>query len=535
MRTQKIFLLSFIVVIAFALMLIISGTGSTPYITTVNYYTGLQGATQSPSNASSIFSLNQNQTQGHNLDSLNSHQITSESDLTLNANFTGIDISSGSYPADPSIAVGPNNIVLITNAGISICNKTGEILSFAGLFDFFSPVRNPSENAGDPKVIFDSKDERFFATATGRFLNPSCSPGTCIAHTLLAVSKTAKPASVSSQDWYFYTFDATLDGNKLTSNWADFPSVGVNDRFLVISSQMISFSTGQNLYPKVRVFEKSKLIRGEPTTWKDYVGMVDPINGSTATSFRAALHFGSSDRFYLVSISFNNACKLVVWVVDDSFLAPLSTSVTSGDCSPPPLAPQPTAGSKPFFTGSNGLQGDLVYRNNSLWMPRVVAHNFGSGPVSAIRWFQIDVSGWPNSVQVIQDSIFGVDGVWQTYPSMMVDESNNVVMVFNRVSKEEFGSLYYTGRRAGDPINTLSSAILLKAGQASLEPEVSDSSSHVSFSDYGGAAFDPINKNFWLFGEYIKNSNAWGTWVGNVSFGRYIAPKRTPITRSILQ
>ena len=52
-----------------------------------------------------------------------------------------------------------------------------------------------------------------------------------------------------------------------------------------------------------------------------------------------------------------------------------------------------------------------MYRNNLLWMPRTVSVNFGSGPVSAIRRLQIGVSSWPNSVSIVQDSRFGVDGI----------------------------------------------------------------------------------------------------------------------------
>ncbi len=449
-------------------------------------------------------------------------QSLSSDTLKLNASFTGIDMASGFDPADSSIATGPNSLILITNAGAAIRSRTGALVATAPIGQFPSLIRN-TNSVGDPKVLYDLMSSRFFVIANGTsFDNPNCLPGSCVASLYLAVSKTSNPATFDASDWFFYVFDATLDGITPTSNWADFPSLGVNDQVVVIAAQMISFGDRANVGSKLLVLEKSKLVKGEAVTRTDFFGMRDPINGSLAYSFRAATHFGSQLTFFLLSHSLGDACRLVVWGIENPLSSPTllarSTTVSDGRCRNPPPAPQPGIGTKPLFAGANNLQGDTIYRNGSLWMPRVIAHNFGNGEVAAIRWFQIGVNSWPDSVSLIQDHTFGADGIWHTFPALSVDESNNLVMVFNRASSSEFASVYYTGRRSSDPSNTLGASILLKAGSTSLTPNPPDTSSQVPFADYSGISLDPSDNSFWIFGEYAKASNAWGTWVGNVSF-----------------
>ena len=462
----------------------------------------------------------------HEFRSLNLPSPAASNELSLTTSFTGIDISSGTYPADPSIAAGPASLVLVTNGSVVIRDKAGILTSSAGTPEFWAPVRTAGENAGgDPRVLFDPATQRFFITAIARVLDPSCTPGNCVSHIFLAVSKTSMPATVGMEDWWLYSFDATLDGTVPTNNWADFPALGVNDKIVVVTAQMISQSTGANLYPKIRIFDKAKLIRGEAVSWTDFVGMKDPINGSDAMSFRPALHFENSGKFLLISISRNDACRIVVWGIINELSSPTLTSrsatISGGNCGPPPNAPQAGAGTAPIFPGSNGLQGDVVYRNNSLWNARGVSANFGSGNVAAIRWFQIDVSQWPASVSVVQDSMFGTDGIWSFFPAIMVDRSNNVAIVYNRASASEFGSVYYTGRLSTDPHNSLRPASLLKAGNIAL---AAFGSNHASYGDYCGTALDPNNGSIWIFGEYVRTSDAWGTWVGNLVF----QPKASP-------
>jgi len=432
--------------------------------------------------------------------------------------FNGISYT-GFIPPDPVLAAGPANLVLSTNGSVTIRDKAGALVAPTTLASFFSSVRATGENTlFDPRVVFDTRSSRFFLSAVGKNTNTTCTAGTCVSHFLLAVSKTSSPATTGSGDWFFYAFDATLDGSTPTTNWADYPSLGVDSSVVVLTANMFSFSAGKFQRAKIRIFDKSVLIAGGAVTWIDFVGMTDPVSGFPPSTIQPALTFGSPGIFFLVSASRTlNSCNLVVWGIQNPLSSPTLSSklaTAGGMCAVPPDAQQ-LGGGTPLDTGGTRLL-NAVSRNNSLWTAHSILANFGSGNVAAIRWVQLDVNAWPSAVSFIQDATFGADQVWSFYPAVMVDASNNLALVFARSSASELGSARYTGRLATDPANTLQPSALLKAGTATYLNL--DSSKRNRWGDYLGIGLDPSDGSVWVLGEYAATSTTWGTWVGQFEF-----------------
>jgi len=431
--------------------------------------------------------------------------------------FNGINYTGG-FPPDPVMAAGPTNLVLSTNGSVTIRDKTGTLVASTSLAAFFSSVRAAGENAFDPRVLFDTGSNRFFLSAVGKNTNTTCTAGTCVSHFFLAVSKISSPTTTGSGDWFFYAFDGTLDGSTPTTNWADFPAMGVDTGVVVLTANMFSFSNDTFQRAKIRIFNKSVLIAGGAVTWFDFFGMKDPGSGFDSFTLQPALTFGSPGTFFLVSASkTSGSCDLVVWGIENPVSSPVLSSklaTAGGTCAFPPNAPQ-LGGGTPLDTGDKRLL-NAVYRNNSLWTAHSIQMSFGSGNVAAVRWVQISVSAWPSSVSLIQDSTFGGDGIWDFYPAVIVDASNNLALVFARSSAVEFGSARYTGRLATDPANTLQPSALLKAGSSNYQ--LLDSSGSNRWGDYLGISLDPSDGSFWLLGEYAASSSTWGTWVAQVGF-----------------
>jgi hypothetical protein len=80
-------------------------------------------------------------------------------------------------------------------------------------------------------------------------------------------------------------------------------------------------------------------------------------------------------------------------------------------------------------------------------------------------------------------------------------------------------SIWYTGRKAGDPAGTLQAEAQLKAGEilyTAFDP------SPRRWGDYTEMTIAPDGTTFWYLGEYSKNtgttSGRWGTWIGSFSF-----------------
>lgn len=410
----------------------------------------------------------------------------------LQSDFNGIDPR---FPSpDLTIAAGPSLLVLADNSGVAIVNKAGVGLDSKPMSEFFASVRARGANRlTDPWVVYDAQSGRFFLANSDRVDNAGCTVGTCIAHLLLAVSKSANPRSLTPADWYLYaldrTLDRTLDGTTLTTNWGDFDHIAVVGDVVAISMNMYTFA-GSNQGVKVRLLDKSALVNGAPvTSWTDFVALPG--------GFRVATMFGNPGVIFLLR---SPSCSAEILSIP---LTPVSRVVTSrtvsvaGSCVSPPDVVQP-GGGRPIDVV---LGAQAVYRNGSLWQAGLVRSNFGSTDVSAIRWIQVDVSRWPDGVQILQNGIHGTDGSWAFAPTLMVDSTNGMGMVYGRAGATEFLSAYYVGRLASDPPNTLRAPNLLKSG-AAVFSFILDGRNR--YTDYFGISLDPADDSIWMLGMYAN-------------------------------
>src|SRR5262249_22078184 len=142
------------------------------------------------------------------------------------------------------------------------------------------------------------------------------------------------------------------------------------------------------------------------------------------------------------------------------------------------------------------------------------AFNWGSGVVSAIRFFQIN----PVTAHVLQEITFGQDKLFYYYPAVMPDSHGNVTIVFNRSGLSEFAGIRFTGRKATDPPGTLQTGAVLKNGLAPYNSPLQFPGALNPWGDYNGAALDNVDDSIWIFSEYVKSPIAWATQVGRVKF-----------------
>lgn len=425
---------------------------------------------------------------------------------------------------DESIAAGPGSVIITSNDSVSIRRKSGELITTAPLFDMFRTLYTRGEtSAFDPRVHFDQSSGRFFVLATGYFC-PS-NPSTCPSHYFLAVSKTSAPASLGALDWFFSAYDATLDNATPTARWADFPGLGISDDAVVITAQTAPFgeaATVANKVLRIRVLSKQPLLAGQTPPWVDFSGITDPASGGPIrAALQPAIHFGGPGTSFVLGLSESGCNNYVVIGIQNAATAPTLTSRSISSNLPCDLyqtaAAQP--GGSPIVSFS-GLRASPVYRNGSLWVARGVGKTMASGATSAIRLSQIDVGRWPNTPSMLQDAVFAEDGAGRHYPTLTVDASNNVAMIFGRSSATEYLSLYATGRLGSDPPNTLRPPVLFKSGNGSLTGSVDPSLGGIRFADYFGAALDPFDGTVWLVGEYGRASApaGLGRWIGHLAF-----------------
>ncbi|MEO5734035.1 MAG: hypothetical protein ABIQ87_10125, partial [Rubrivivax sp.] len=354
----------------------------------------------------------------------------------------------------------------------------------------------------DPKALYDQHAGRWVLLAVAVSNSPKAS-----LH-LLSVSTTSDPTG----PWRNYRFNAMLDGNAATNNWADYPALGVDNQAIYVTSNMFAFGGGFQ-YSKIRVIPKAGPYAGGGAPYFDFWG-VKNANGTVAFTIQPCHTYGAPQIQYLVNTSFPSGNTITVWRIVNPTATPVLTR-TQVAVSPYALAPnadQP-GGIQALNTGDVRVL-HAVFRGDSIWTAFTTAHSWTAGANRAsIQWCQIRAA----VPAVVQQGVFGTSSLHYFYPACCPDANGNVTMVFSYSGTSTFGSIAYTGRRATDALGSMQSSTILKAGVATYLGR--DSSGRNRWGDYNGVASDPANgRVVWMYSEYASAANTWGTWVGSAFF-----------------
>jgi hypothetical protein len=148
-------------------------------------------------------------------------------------NFAGI-AATGWLPPDCTSAVGPSHVVASVNSSIAVYRKTGgAALLQRTLTVWFANVAS-NMTIFDPKLLYDQYEGRWVLVAMAVRENPNRSLF------LLSVSASSNPLGL----WRNYALDAMRDGTTATSNWADYPGLGVDPQALYLTANMFRFNYG---------------------------------------------------------------------------------------------------------------------------------------------------------------------------------------------------------------------------------------------------------------------------------------------------
>jgi hypothetical protein len=416
------------------------------------------------------------------------------------ANFAGI-AATGWLPPDCTMAAGPSHVLLSVNSSLAIHNKTGGSLVVQRTLTQWFGTLADGLTVFDPKVLFDQHAGRWVVLAVAFRTNPNRSVF------LLSVSASANPLG----SWRNYTFDAMRDGATATSNWADFPGLGVDTHALYVTANMFAFNGGFQ-YSKIRVIPKAGPYAGGAAPFFDFVRMRNPDN-SMAFTIQPCHTFGAPQVEYLVNSRFPSGNALTLWRITGAAGTPAlaRANVPTGAYSLPPNADQ-KGGAPPLNTGDVRVL-HAVFRGGSVWLALTTNRNWGLGNRASVHWFQIQ----PANNSLVQEGVYGTRAAHYFYPAGCADNNGNFILVFSRSGTNEFGSIGYTGRRASDPLGQLQASALLKAGVATYQGL--DSHGRNRWGDYNGVAADPANPRVvWIYSEFASALNTWGTWVGSTFF-----------------
>ena len=195
------------------------------------------------------------------------------------------------------------------------------------------------------------------------------------------------------------------------------------------------------------LFDKSTVMNGTLGTWWNEL-MVD--NGVTLGTIKD-YDTDNGYVFFVTSSGYMNDLKIMCKRTPTD--ASVQALITVTPWTSPPGAPQ--QGSSNLLATIDHRIKNGVIRNGRLY----ACHGVGSGGVTKVRWYEIDLQGWPDSANdpvLLQEGELELGtGVYSWFPDIHVSEAGNVTVSYNRSAANEFPSTEASWRTVGDPVGTM--------------------------------------------------------------------------------
>ncbi|MCK6485091.1 MAG: hypothetical protein HUU22_01010 [Phycisphaerae bacterium] len=413
--------------------------------------------------------------------------------------------SSGSTPADPTIAVGPDLVLVAVNGEIAAYDKGGNRRWRITDFQFFQSVNTGNgtfDNIFDPKVLYDFDSERFFVVYIGtEGANNSES------RFLIAASTTSNPSNPDAA-WLKFASTSTVSGA-----WSDYPGFGIDDNAIYVTGNWFNSASGQPVGSHIRIYDKNQFLGFTPP---NQLVFTDNLNvtterGPLASTIQPCVSYDlASDEYFVSSQDFfepGGGNRIYVYQINGG-TAPRAIrkyTVTVPNYNPP----SQVAGLDAPFIDSVGLRlFNAVRVGDSIW----TSHNVNVSGSVACRWYEIKIDS-PSALSLRQAGTVvnpaSNGAAWM--PGICANANGDVVLVHSRTSATEYPSMYYSWRLGTDAVSQTNSpmraAILATAGRGGyLE---------FRWGDYCTPALDPIDSSVWGY-HMIGTGFTWGTSVVNV-------------------
>lgn len=405
----------------------------------------------------------------------------------------------GNVPPDPELAVGPNHAIAVVNVAFEIYNKSGASLVGPTTFASFFASNANCTGVFDPNVLYDEEADRYIMgiDADGTYY-------------CLGVSQTGNPTG----SWNIYAFP-TASG----SDFFDYPHAGVGRDAIYMGANIFGATSFKE--SRVWAFDKWAMYNGQPAASAN-----KPIPTTEDTPQPLNLHgwqqgtWPTSGPHYFFTETNYNGQTYSVWSWANPFggtspakVGTVNLQTYTGVTAGMPLNVPQSGGSN--IQGNDFRPQDFEYRNGFAWSVSTIACNPGGGSVNCIRWAKIN----PATATIVDAGVYGSTGQYRFFGDLAVNHCDDMAVGYTKSSSSMWPSIFYTGRKAGDPAGTLQAEAQLKAGEIAY---TAFDTVPRRWGDYTEMTIAPDGTTFWYLGEYSKNtgttSGRWGTWIGSFTF-----------------
>jgi hypothetical protein len=415
--------------------------------------------------------------------------------------------STSFIPPDTAGAVGPTRLMSTLNSNYVVQDRPdGKVVASVSMATFWASVG--AAMPFDPRVLYDPYSGRWLVAAVS-------DPGLADSAVLYGISDSTDPAG----GWHLYSVEVDPTG----ATWADFPTLGFNQRTVAIGFNLFTSGTGDWAgLSKVLVLDYPALKAGSaaPTTIA--------VPGSFTVQ-PAVTYSPTESTLYLVEHGASGAGTYYVFSL-------AGTTLTGGDVLTNPLGPWTLPGSGDVLPQLGGYPvdsadariGNAVFRNGHVYYAQTVGLPVGGEPGNprrtAIQWVELDRNGaFVQGGRIVDPSASRTNGGrWYAYPSLSVNAEDDVLVGFSIFRSSAFPAAGYAFRYGTDPPNAMRAPVVLKSGQDTYYKTFGGGRNR--WGDYSATQVDPLDdRSLWTIQEYAArsagggdDSGRWATWWGKV-------------------
>ena len=399
---------------------------------------------------------------------------------------------SGSQPTDPSLAVGPNHVIVVFNTGFAIYDKSGNLM-FGPMAP--NPTIFPNGGCCDLTVSYDNAADRWVLSFLGSGAQ-------------IAVSDGPDPIN---DGWNNYTIGAINDYQKL-SVWSD-------------GYYMTENTSGGN---KVWALERDEMLAGNAA---QVIGF--PLPGIQTSGFFSpqALNItddnmpaaGGATFVYLQDDAWGGVATdhVKLWTLDVDWVAGSGVMSAATELPATPFISVFDGGSFSNLAQPGGglsvdaLQATIMNQaqfrkfagHNSAVFNFVIDTDATAGELAGVRWYELRQNGDNQPWTVYQEGTYTApDGRHAWHASMAMDGAGNIAMGYTSMAGPSTAnptdfriSSYYTGRFDGDPLGTMTA----------IEEVIATGNGNIPstrYGDYSKIDVDPSDDStFWFINEYFNS------------------------------
>jgi hypothetical protein len=433
-------------------------------------------------------------------------------------------------PPDTNAAVGPNHVVITTNSMVQVFNKSGVAAGPAvRISALLAGIANASDDDGDPIVLYDSLADRWIISQFNlRFTANQM-------HMHVAVSKTGDPTG------QYFAYDFLTNPGR----FVDYPHLGVwPDGYYMSSNDFTPPGVAPFLGAGAYVFERAKMLVGDPTAKIIGFNLPPTEGGMLPTNLQGftpppagtpnlfvefdADEFGAATdliRVFEFRPDFANPPASTLTQLPDITVAPFDARQPASRAD----IAQPAPGE-----GLDGISDRLMHALNFRVLPGgVQSYVFnwtvnvsGVAPTSSatfqagIRWMEVRRNAGSGALTINQQATYAPGSgdptgrdLWMA--AVAQDGEGNIGLAANASNLTATPTILnptaiYTGRLAGDPVNTLPQGEIdaLSAVTRGVQTATAN-----RWGDYSSLFIDPADEcTFWGAFEYVDSPTATFDW-----------------------